>query len=131
MQHIEITVCLKSAYREDSVATGFVSYCPSLKIYAHGKNAEEAMTAMEETLKMYVGTCFQRGILNQVLNRAGFSMVPDEVHNAMTIADAQAEYILIKSLGFEDTWDVKVQLPYSPEPTRANPASLSTVTGMA
>lgn len=120
MQSVEITICLKAAYREDQVATGFVSYCPSLKIYAHGKTAEESMSAMEASLRTYVGTCFSKGILNQVLDRAGFKMIPDEVHKAMTIADAEIEFIQIKNLGFEDTWDVKVQLPYTHEPIRAS-----------
>jgi hypothetical protein len=109
---LQMTVRLKAAYREDPVATGFVSYCPALKIYAHGDSADASIDAMEKTLQLYLGTCLQRGILNDVLEKAGFEVVPEAVHQAMTVADAECEFIAIQELNFKHTFEVEVQIPF-------------------
>lgn len=77
---ITMTISLKGVVRQDDVAEGYVSFCPALKIYAHGTTSEEAMVCMEKTLTLYLETCLMRGTLDSVLKTAGFKPVTGVIH---------------------------------------------------
>ncbi|HEU0049927.1 MAG TPA: hypothetical protein VFQ43_20225 [Nitrososphaera sp.] len=109
---IKMTISLKGVVRKDDVAKGYVSFCPALKIYAHGSTSEEAMVCMEKTLALYLETCLSRGTLDTVLHAAGFRPVSG-YPAAIDIADIEKEYIAIEKLQdqkFEQAFDIEVPI---------------------
>jgi len=60
---------LLGATRRDDEANVFVSYCPALKIYSQGLTEEDAHKALEETIELYLETCYEHGILRAELKK--------------------------------------------------------------
>lgn len=52
----EIVFNLKGYYRKDEVATGCVSYCPSLNIFSHGKDSNDARDHLWKAVRLYLET---------------------------------------------------------------------------
>ena len=60
----------------DEEAHVWVSYCPRLNIYSQAETEEEAGTAIQESVSLYAKVCYERGLLNEVLQKAGFKVKP-------------------------------------------------------
>jgi predicted RNase H-like HicB family nuclease len=58
-----------------------VAFCPVLDIYSQGDTREEAKEALIETIQLFLESCFERGVLDEVLKDCGFQPVkiPSEV----------------------------------------------------
>jgi predicted RNase H-like HicB family nuclease len=109
---MKITISLKGLVRQDDVAQGYVTFCPALKIYAHGKTTEEAMACMEKTMILYIETCLQRGILDEVLRKAGFSPATG-YPAAIPVEELAQEYISIMQLQekkYDQAFDIEVPI---------------------
>jgi predicted RNase H-like HicB family nuclease len=50
----------------------FVSYCRPLDIHSQGATREEAVKNLAEAIQLFVESCFERGVLDQVLRDCGF-----------------------------------------------------------
>lgn len=49
--------------------------CPTLDVATQGRNRAEAMKNMEEALYLFLVSCFERGVLDQVLKESGFTKI--------------------------------------------------------
>jgi len=50
----------------------YISSCPALDVFSQGKSKKEAMANLEEALSLFVHSCFERGVLGEVLRDGGF-----------------------------------------------------------
>lgn len=75
MNRIDFQVTLPLATRlKDGV---FVAVCPPLDVVTQGLTQEEAETNLREAVGLFLSSCFDRGVLTQVLLESGFSRVDD------------------------------------------------------
>ncbi len=51
----------------------YVSHCPSLGICSQGKTITEAKKNIIEATELFIESCFERGVLDKVLAKKGFS----------------------------------------------------------
>lgn len=51
----------------------FISVCPVLDVYSQGESKERALANLQEALRMFFVSCFERGTLQQVLKECGFT----------------------------------------------------------
>ena len=50
----------------------FVSFCPPLDVYSQGPDEKAALDNLVEALQLFIGSCIDRGTLDQVLKDCGF-----------------------------------------------------------
>jgi len=50
----------------------FVSRCPALDVYSQGDTADEAERNVVEAVQLFLESCYERGVLEQVLKDCGF-----------------------------------------------------------
>jgi predicted RNase H-like HicB family nuclease len=67
----------------------FISKCPLLDVYSQGKNKKEALANLEEALKLFIESCYQRGTLVRLLTESGF----EAAENNQELPDKQQEYV--------------------------------------
>ena len=67
----------------------FISWCPLLDVYSQGKSKKAALNNLEDALKLFIESCYQRGVLAQVLNDSGFNPVGDQEE----LPDHDQEYV--------------------------------------
>jgi hypothetical protein len=65
----EIVFNLKGYYRKDGVATGCVTYCPSLNIFSHGKDSDEARDHLWKAVRLYIETSLKNNTLNNAVDK--------------------------------------------------------------
>ena len=53
----------------------FISSCPLLDVYSQGKSKKEALANLEDALKLFIESCYERGVLAQVLKEGGFNTI--------------------------------------------------------
>ena len=68
---------------------GYVSYCPALDIYSQGESEEEAIAMLAEAIEMFIKSCFDRGVLFQVLEDCGWR---DETNYNIDFKISMADY---------------------------------------
>ena len=90
-----IIFSLNGFYREDAIAKGFVSYCPTLNVYSHGESAEEAMAHLKQSVVLYLETCLKRETLDKVLKDAGFSPQAGGLPEGTPLSDIEDEFIAV------------------------------------
>lgn len=55
----------------------FVSRSPHLDVYSQGQTPDEALKNLVEALQLFMESCFERGVLEQVLKDCGFRPAHD------------------------------------------------------
>ena len=50
----------------------FVSCCPPLDVYSQGSDKKTALDNLVEALQLFIGSCIDRGTLDQALKDCGF-----------------------------------------------------------
>mgnify|MGYP002642348139 CR=1 FL=1 len=50
----------------------FVASCPILDVHSQGESEEEARASLGEALSLFFVSCFERGVLDNVLKGCGF-----------------------------------------------------------
>jgi predicted RNase H-like HicB family nuclease len=105
---ILINMRLLGATRFDEETGLFVGFCPALKVYSQGRSKEEAEKALKQSLGLYVETCFQHNILDEVLTNSGFKSVGSG--SAVLLKSAMSEYIVIQQANFDSVFDMDVPL---------------------
>lgn len=59
----------------------FISVCPILDVYSQGETKERALANLQEALRMFFISCFERGTLHQVLKDCGFTPLHSRVEH--------------------------------------------------
>lgn len=59
----------------------FISSSPHLDVYSQGKTERESLENLIEALQLFLESCFERGVLEQVLKDCGFRAAHD-IHPA-------------------------------------------------
>jgi|ERR1700675_2485613 predicted RNase H-like HicB family nuclease len=49
-----------------------LAVCPALDLAAQGPTPEKAVASLRDAVRGFVADCFERGVLDEVLKRAGF-----------------------------------------------------------
>lgn len=57
----------------------FISCCPPLDITTQGNTEEEAKSNLAEAIKLFLITCFEKGTLDKVLKKCGFTAIDKAV----------------------------------------------------
>ena len=55
-------------------AAHWVSSCPVLDVFSQGSTEEEARKNLEEALRLFLLSCYERGTLEDALKECGFSL---------------------------------------------------------
>ena len=91
---VELTFGLTGYRRLDQETKAFVAYCPSLDIYTSVQTRDEVEPAMRSAVEMFIRVCYDRGILERVLQQRGFSMRRSASQDATP--PVSADYISVK-----------------------------------
>ena len=69
---IDFKISTQVGVRYDEEAKQWVSVCPVLDLYSQGDTEEQAICNIHEAVSLFLGTCYEIGTLNQVLQERGF-----------------------------------------------------------
>jgi predicted RNase H-like HicB family nuclease len=94
----EIVFNLNGYYRKDEAATGCVSYCPSLNIFSHGKDADEARDHLWKAVRLYLETSLKNiNTLEKVMKSVGF--------------EPEQEFVRVGEKEFDTAFDMAIPFP--------------------
>ena len=71
----------------------YISCCPILDVFSQGKTHDKAVSNLIEAMQLFVGSCYERGTLDQVLIESGF-------HAAHVTAEKPANDIELVDVNF-------------------------------
>jgi hypothetical protein len=107
----EIVFNLKGYYRKDEVATGCVSYCPSLNIFSHGKDSNDARDHLWKAVRLYLQTSLKKNTLNNTLDKVmKFARFEP--------AEIEQEFVWVRGKEFDTAFDMAIPFPLH-RPARA------------
>ena len=69
---IDFRISTQVGVRYDEETKQWVSVCPVLDLYSQGDTEEQAICNIHEAVSLFLGTCYEIGTLNQVLQERGF-----------------------------------------------------------
>jgi len=99
-----MTVVLKAKLRGgikyDNSVNVFVTSAPALGIYSQGETTIQAKMALEDAVKSFLATAYDRGVLNKFLINADFS--PNEEY----IKIEETEF---KKKDYQDIFDLSIR----------------------
>lgn len=75
MESLRIEFNLTFAFRKDEETGVYVGFCPVLKVYSQGRTEKEAEDAVLSAATFFIGTCYERDILHNVLRERGLKKV--------------------------------------------------------
>jgi predicted RNase H-like HicB family nuclease len=78
----------------------FVASCPALDVVSQGETAEQAKTNIAEALTLFLRSCVERGTLDAVLKRCGFT----------SVVEPKGEFEPIGQVGEEEYVDIPLYL---------------------
>jgi predicted RNase H-like HicB family nuclease len=70
----------------------FISRSPNLDVYSQGRTERESLENLIEALQLFMESCFERGVLEQVLKDCGFRPVHD-IHAADVSPHREDRYV--------------------------------------
>jgi predicted RNase H-like HicB family nuclease len=73
MERVKFEVTLPATIKKK--ANYWVSSCPALDVFSQGATEEEAKKNLEEALKLFLISCYERGTLDAALKECGFDIV--------------------------------------------------------
>lgn len=103
---LDFSFKLAIATRLDEETGVHVGYCPALGIYSQGRSSIEAEEAVASALTLYVGACYSRGILNDILCSKGFT----EAATGAQINSVEQEYITVNGYDRATTRSIPLHL---------------------
>ena len=89
----QVEFCARLPVRFKKRTHWYVASCPILDVHSQGKTKKEAEKSLIEALSLFLTSCFERGVLDQVLKNCGFKLSTHE-----------------KLPGFRNTVDVHIPL---------------------
>ncbi len=63
----------------------YVSHCPALDLYSQGDTPEEAREMIHDAVRMFIESCVERNVLNEVLADCGFFQIQGEATNTIAV----------------------------------------------
>jgi len=74
MAAIQVTfnVKLPALVKKEKHGRIYISSCPILDVYSQGESRQKALVNLQEALRLFFVSCFERGTLQQVLKDCGF-----------------------------------------------------------
>ncbi len=72
MKRVVFEVTLPFAIKKK--AEYWITSCPPLDLFAQGKNETEAKKNLETTVRLFLTSCFESGVLDSVLKSCGFTV---------------------------------------------------------
>ena len=111
MAHMVGLIFKLSAYqRRDEETNAYVVYCPSLDIYTAAQTREEVLPSMRSAAEMFIRVCYDRGILEQVLQKRGFQA---HTGTAKAPGNGDGDFISVQEAvgGFEESFPFEVPMP--------------------
>jgi hypothetical protein len=106
----EIIFRLKGFCRQDEVATGYVSYCPTLNIYSHGENASDSMEHLTKSVKLYLESCLKIDTLDKVMRSAGF-MPAGDFPAGVPMSEIEHEFVAVREKKFDTAFEIEIPFP--------------------
>ena len=61
----------------------YIAECPVLDVVAQGDTEEEALKALREALRAFLASCYDRGVLEEVLKGSGVVLEKKETGTAL------------------------------------------------
>ena len=111
MAHMVGLIFKLSAYqRRDEETKAYVVYCPSLDIYTAAQTREEILPSMRSAAKMFIRACYDRGIMEQVLQKQGFQT---HAGAARPPGNGDGDFISVREAvgDFEESFPFEVPMP--------------------
>lgn len=108
---IEICVKYRALFRRSDATGLFLSWCPLLDIKSQGRTENEAKAALNDSVRLFVRNCYQRGILDEIL--LGLGLVPDpyvddSADDGQDDSDGGQECVSVRPIGVAaplDAWE--------------------------
>jgi hypothetical protein len=111
MAHMVGLIFKLSAYqRRDEETKAYVVYCPSLDLYTAAQTREEVLPSMMNGAEMFIRVCYDRGILEQVLQKRGFQT---NAGAAKPPGNGDGDFISVQEAvgDFEESFPFEVPMP--------------------
>jgi predicted RNase H-like HicB family nuclease len=105
----EVIFSLKGFHRKDEVAQGYVSYCPTVNVYSHGKSPDEAMDNLTKAVKLYLESCLKIETLDKIMRAAGFA--PGELPAGTPLSAIEHEFVAVREKKFDTAFDMSIPFP--------------------
>ena len=83
-----VTFSFRLPYTVRQEGKWFYSCCAILDVFSQGHTRQEAADNLTEAVQLFIESCYERGVLDQVLQSSGFHSAGQEV-----LAGAGAEYL--------------------------------------
>jgi predicted RNase H-like HicB family nuclease len=106
---------LPALVRFDDDAQLYVAWCPPVDIRSQGETMEEAKAAVLSAVTLYLRTCFQRKILDDVLVRKGFTPVTTVEYDQSCRPDVSQD-----SGPYSDLFDLEIPMNLASPKSRAD-----------
>ena len=96
MSSIGFKIEMDFIVRHDQEVDQWVAFSPVLDLYSQGDTKAEALQNVHEAVSLFLGTCYEQGTLNQVLQERGFQRSGSDQADPYTIPltahEAPTEY---------------------------------------
>jgi len=80
--------------------TWFVASCPVLDVHSQGETEEMARENLKEALSLFFQSCFERGVLDEVLKECGFKAVRASIDKEEKPMVSREDYIQVPGSPF-------------------------------
>lgn len=87
---MQVTLNFKLPAQVKKKGKYYVSCCPVLDVYSQGETKELALENLAEALRLFLISCFERGVLDEVLRDCGFQ--PIEVKGPVKVRPFPKKY---------------------------------------
>lgn len=67
----QVTITFKLLVKTTKKKDHYVAACPTLDVVSQGDTAETARDSLKEALRAFLGSCYERGVLEDVLKECG------------------------------------------------------------
>ncbi len=88
---VDFKIATRIGVRYDDEVRQWVSVCPALDLYSQGDTEEQAISNIHEAVSQFLGTCYEIGTLNQVLQERGFHREERRSSDPLTIPITDVE----------------------------------------
>ena len=77
MTNIKMTLKIPVSVKKNE--NWYVSCCPVLNVFSQGKTEKKAKENLADALYLFLTSCLERGVLDEVLKESGFKKVSKKV----------------------------------------------------
>jgi len=72
---IKVQINIKLPFKITKGAKWFLASCPILDVHSQGETEKQAKKNLIEAISLFLASCFQRGTLDEVLKKCGFTLI--------------------------------------------------------